>query len=183
MDPSNIVEYLAERGVPERFAWPSAPEAGGPLQTVELVGTVQAGNREELHILAGGLVLRLPTEAILGIGDSPAGPQGSTRLIVDTAAVAEARTRMLLLPELRDDVRPLVLDDPQIIVENATYTDETLKRFEDVIERLKGMGLPVPVGADGGTANTYCYLSSAISTPSPDGGMSSDSDPIRTADD
>jgi hypothetical protein len=182
VDPSAIAEYCAERGVPENFAWPQPPDAAGPLQTVELVGTVQAGNRAELHILVGGLVLRLPTEAVLGIGDAPAGPRGSSWLIVDTAAVAEARTRMLLLPELREDIRPLVLDDPQTILENATYTDETLKRFEDIVERLKGMGLPVPLGTDGGTS-TYSYLSSAISTPSPDGGRSSDSDPIRTADD
>lgn len=181
-EASSILEYLAYKGVPEKFEWPEVPEGGLQQETTEIVGTLQAGNAEEIFVLTGGVVLRLPTEAVLGIGDSKTGASNASRLIVSTTAVAESRSRLLLLPELRDDIAPLVLKDPETIVEGARYTDKTLERFEDVIEKLKQLKLPVPVGADSGTS-TYCYLSSAYDTPGADGGSRSDTDPIRSADD
>jgi len=178
-EPTDVLKYLAYRGVPEKFVWPKVPEGGLAQETVELVGTLQAGNAEEIFILAGGVVLRLPTNAVLGIGDSAIGPVGSTRLVVSTTAVAEARNRLLLLPEVRDGIAPLILKDPQEFLEHASYTDKTLERFKDVIEKLRQMGLPVPVGSDGGT-ETYSYASSATGGTDPN---KSDSDPIRMADD
>jgi hypothetical protein len=182
MDSEGIVDYLLRRDVPERFAWPEYRDDSSPLETVELIGTLQAGNEEEIYLLSGGVVLRLPTEAVLGIADATVGPQGGTRLVVNTSAVAEARTRLLLLPELRDDIPPLVLKGRETIVQNIVYTDKTLNRFKGIVKKLRKLKLPVPIGTDGGTA-TYSYLSSAISTPSPDGGSASDSDPIRVVDD
>lgn len=178
-EPTDVLKYLASRGVPEKFEWPKVPDGGLAQETVELVGTLQAGNAEEIFILAGGVVLRLPTQAVLGIGDSGIGPVGSTRMVVSTTAVAEARNRLLLLPEVRDGVAPLILEDPRELVEHAIYTDKTLERFKDVIEKLRQMGLPVPVGSDGGT-ETYSYASSATCSVEE---TKSDSDPIRMADD
>lgn len=183
MEPGEILEYLAAREIPESFEWPENPTFDDALETVEIVGTIQAGNREEIHILVGGLVMRLPTEAVVGISDATVGPQGSSRLVVSVNAVAEARTRMLLLPQWRDDVPPLVLEDgTRPVIDTLVYSDETLRRFEDIVEKLRRLGLPVPIGPDI-KASTYCYLSSAIATPGPDGGYKSDSDPIRISDD
>ncbi|GAA1371532.1 MULTISPECIES: hypothetical protein [Catellatospora] len=177
-DSNDVLKYLAARGVPEKFVWPEVPDGGLKQETVELVGTLQAGNAEEIFIFTGGVVLKLPTDAVLGISDSSVGPVGSSRMLVSTTAVAETNNRLLLLPEVRDGVAPLVLENPDGYVEHASYTDKTLERFKDIMEKLKQMGLPVPVGSNAAT-ETASYMSSATGGT----GDKSDSDPIRMTDD
>ncbi|GAA2357637.1 hypothetical protein Cme02nite_51440 [Catellatospora methionotrophica] len=175
---AQVLEYLAHKKVPEKFVGPEVPDGGLRLETIELVGTLQAGNAQEIHVLSGGVVLRLPTEAVLAIDDSKFGPTGSARMVVSTTAVAEARHRLLLLPEIRDNTPLPVLETSGEHIDYGIYTDKTLERYKDVIEKLRQMALSVPVGA-GSNSETVSFASSATG----DGNGNSDSDPIRMTDD
>ncbi|MDO9707078.1 hypothetical protein [Paracraurococcus lichenis] len=184
MDDSALSKFLLDRNIPEDFQWPDPAASGSDnIEPVELVGTLQAANAQSVYVATGGgVVLTIPRESVISVSDARFGPAGSVRLLINGESVAESATRVLLFGGVRRDTAPLVLMNGSPDLQIAGFEDKTLERLQSIMEKLKKLGLPVPIGDDGGTT-TYSYLSSAWTTTGPDGGSRSDSDPIREADD
>ena len=178
MPSSNLREFLATQDIPQSFSFlrdhDSSVGAGEPIR---IRGTLQAGNDEFVYVLSGVAVLEIPADTVTEIRATPDAPPRTVEVLVSPTAAIEARMQFLLIAPADPALPPALVRSN---VDYAIFNDPRHQRDQQLIEKLRGIGVPIPAADDGG-AVTYSYLSSATTKTGPDGGT--DSDPIRTADD
>jgi hypothetical protein len=171
----DLREFLSAKNVPDTFEFLNDVSVAPGAEPIRIRGTLQAGNAERVYVLVGAVVLEFPAESVVNLTSLGDDSLLSVEISVLPEVVVQARSQFLLLDG--QDNRPLILRQGNI--DYAEYDDPRHQRDQELLEKLRRMGVPIsPLGDDGGT-RTYSYLSSA--TTKPDAGT--DSDPIRIADD